>query len=139
MLNEQPAATLELVSQRQLSDASINGRAADHTERRRGEVGIRVGKLRMVQRIEKLCTKLKTALFEAPWEGYSLGDRQIKVSLSGTVDDPRGAVPEGGSNAIRPDNWRRRKTVGIEIATQIRLHRPSLDQLLFGADAAQLR
>ena len=66
------APNLELVPQRQLTDAGIDRRAADQTERRRGEIGIGVCKLRMVQRIEELGTKLKAGFFEGPSERYGL-------------------------------------------------------------------
>ena len=133
------APNLELEPQRQLSDASIDSRATDHTERRRGKVGIGVGKLRMIQRIEELGTKLQATFFQGPPKRYGLGEREIQVRLPGTVDDPGCAVPKRGSNAIRPDNWRTRKTGCIEIAIQFRLHRPCLDKLIFRAGAAQLR
>jgi hypothetical protein len=44
-----------------LSNASIYSRAADNAEGWRCEICVRRGKLRMVQRVEKLGTNLKTA------------------------------------------------------------------------------
>ena len=66
------APNLELEPQRQLTDACIDSRAADHAERRRGEVGIGVGKLRVIQCIEELGPKLETAILIGPSEGYRL-------------------------------------------------------------------
>jgi hypothetical protein len=60
------AGYLERESQRQLSYASIYSRATDDTERGRGEVCVGVRKLRMVQRIEKLSTKLKATFLDRP-------------------------------------------------------------------------
>jgi hypothetical protein len=55
---------------RQLDNTRIEGRAADNAERRRGEVGIGIGKLRMIECIKKLGAKLKATIFDRPFEGY---------------------------------------------------------------------
>ena len=56
--------------QGQLDNTRIDGRAADNAERRRCEVGIGIGKLRMIECIKKLGAKLKATIFDRPFEGY---------------------------------------------------------------------
>jgi len=61
-----------------------------------------------------------------------------RFRLSGTVHNPCCTVPKRRSDAIRSDNRRIRKTGGIEIPSQFRFQRPSVDQLVFRACSSQL-
>jgi hypothetical protein len=92
----------------------------------------------MVQGIETLGTNFKVTFINGPSEHNRLREGEIEVRLSGTVHKSGCAIPKRCSDAIRPDNWRPRKAGGLEMVSQFRLHRPSLDQLVFRAGSAQL-
>ena len=107
--------------------------AADDTESRRCEVGIGIGKLRMVQRVIKFDSKLKGTFLNGPVDRHILENCEIEVGLSGAVYDPGRAVPECCPDAICADDGRSCETGCIEIAVQFRLDCPSPDQLAFRA------
>src|SRR5579864_135636 len=92
----------------------------------------------MVQCIEEFGTKLKATFLERPIHHQSLGKCEIYVRLPWAVNDPGSAVPKPCADAIRPNNWRSRKTGRIEIAFQFRLQRSALDQVVRRAGPTQL-
>jgi hypothetical protein len=55
----------------QLDNTRVYSRAANDAECRRGEVGVRVSKLRMVEGVVELGAKLKTGSFTGPFDLYS--------------------------------------------------------------------
>ena len=65
-------AALEHKPQRQLPNARVYSCATDNPERGRREIGIGVGKLRMVQRVVKLHAKLKPVCLNRPPKDYRL-------------------------------------------------------------------
>src|SRR5690242_2361059 len=83
--NRTISSWLEAQAQGQLADACIYCGAADHSECGRSKVRVRIGKLRMVERVVQFRAKLDAAFFARPIESQHSRKRHIQVGLAGTV------------------------------------------------------
>jgi len=124
-----PASTgllriLKIEFKRKLQDAGSDDRRLNLAEGGVGLAGIRIGKLRRVQQIERFGAKLHGCGIAVPAGPEILAEGGVDILLSGPLNDSRERIAESGCDpVIANDRIISRKAAGVDVVVNPAAHR----------------